>query len=109
LGLNGKVLFSGGLRESEIDLARSMQTGQTEIVPGQYYTQKTPSYFRADIGVYYKINRRRATHSFLLEVQNVTNRDNYYFSYFDKSKGEIVRVNQLGILPNISYRIDFHQ
>ncbi len=108
IGLNGKVLFSGGMRESEIDLNRSRLNGTTEIVPGQYFTQHTKAYFRADAGVYYKFNRKRATHTLQLDVQNFTNRQNYYFSYFDSKSGNVKTVNQLGILPNISYRIDFH-
>ena len=108
LGLNGKVLYAGGTRESQIDLAKSIANKTTEIVPGKYFTEKAPAYFRADASVYYKINNRRATHSIQLEIQNLTNRENYYFSYFDSKAGEIKRVNQLGILPNLSYRVDFH-
>jgi len=108
LGLNGKVLHSGGLRESEIDIARSMASEKTEIVPGSNFTRKGKPYFRADLGVYYKVNRARATHSIHFEAQNVTNNKNYYFSYFDATTGKVKEVNQLGFFPNISYRLDFH-
>lgn len=108
LGLNGKVLYSGGLRESKIDVAASRANHKTEIVPGQFFTQKAPAYFRADASVYYKFNMKKSTHSIHLEVQNLTNRENYYYSYFDMDAGVVKRVNQLGIFPNISYRIDFH-
>jgi hypothetical protein len=108
IGLNGKILWSGGMRESLIDVNKSIQDQETVIVPGEYFTQKAPAYFRADMSVYYKTNTRKATHTILLDVQNITNKDNYYFSYFDVKAGEVKRVNQLGIFPNISYRIDFH-
>lgn len=107
LGLNGKLLFSGGMRESPIDLAASRKANEVVLVPKQYYTKQVPAYFRSDIGIYYKINRQRATHSIQLEIQNVTNRENYYYSYYDEDAGDIKRVNQLGIFPNIAYRIDF--
>lgn len=107
LGLNGKLLFSGGMRESPIDLAASRKANEMVLVPKQYYTKQVPAYFRSDIGIYYKINRQRATHSIQLEIQNVTNRENYYYSYYDEDAGDIKRVNQLGIFPNIAYRIDF--
>lgn len=107
LGLNGKLLFSGGVRESPIDLAASRKANEVVLVPKQYYTKQVPAYFRSDIGIYYKINRQRATHSIQLEIQNVTNRENYYYSYYDEDAGDIKRVNQLGIFPNIAYRIDF--
>ncbi len=108
LGLNGKILYSGGMRESKIDLAQSIANKEQVLVPGEYFTQVAPAYFRADIGIYYKFNSRRATHSIQFDVQNVTNRKNYYFSYFDSKSGSIKQVNQLGFFPNISYRIDFH-
>lgn len=108
IGLNGKILFSGGLRESPIDLQRSIQSKEMEAVAGQYYTKQAPAYFRADATIYYKLNNKRATHTIQFEVQNLTNRENYYFSYYDDRTQSIKRVNQLGILPNLSYRIDFH-
>ena len=107
LGLNGKVLYSGGMRESPIDINSSIQAGETVLVPKQYFTRQVPAYFRTDLGVYYKINNKRVTHSIQLEVQNVTNRQNFYYSYFDRDAGAVKTVNQLGILPNLSYRIDF--
>lgn len=107
LGLNGKVLYSGGMRESPIDINSSVQAGETVYVPKQYFTRQVPAYFRTDLGVYYKINNKRVTHSIQLEVQNVTNRQNFYYSYFDREAGAVKTVNQLGILPNLSYRIDF--
>lgn len=108
IGLNGKALYSGGLRESQIDLAASKLNNKQEVVPGKYFTEKAPAYFRADASIYYKVNNRRATHSVTLEVQNLTNHENYYYSYYDRDDQTIKRVKQLGILPNISYRIDFH-
>ena len=107
LGLNGKVLLSGGMRESPIDLNKSVANGETVYVPKQYFTKQVPAYFRTDIGVYYKINSRRVTHTIQLDVQNVTNRENYYYSYFDRNSGTVKSVNQLGLFPNIAYRIDF--
>src|SRR5690606_34104235 len=84
LGLNAKILYSGGMRESPIDINTSIQSGETVFVPKQYFTQQVPAYFRTDVGVYYKINSKRVTHSIQMDIQNVTNRQNFYYSYFDK-------------------------
>lgn len=106
-GANAKVLYSGGMRESPINVNKSISEGQTIYVADKYFTQQTPAYFRTDIGIYYKWNRKRSTHSIQLDVQNVTNRENFYYSYFDNTSGTVKTVNQLGIFPNLSYRIDF--
>lgn len=108
IGLNAKVLTSGGSRESVIDLAKSRTNKEVAYVPGEYFTKQVPAYFRTDAGIYYKKNNKRATHTIQLDVQNVTNRKNYYFSYYDANSGNIKTEHQLGILPNLSYRIDFH-
>jgi hypothetical protein len=108
MGVNAKVLYSGGLRESVIDINKSIANRETVLVPGQYFTKQGPAYFRADATVYYKVNNKKATHTIQIDAQNVTNRDNYFFSYFDAGKGKVSTVYQLGLLPNLSYRIDFH-
>lgn len=107
LGLNGKVLFCGGMRQSPIDISASIAADKTILVPKQYYTDQVPEYYRFDMGVYYKINAKRVTHSIQLDVQNVTNRQNVYYNYLDRDAGKIKTEYQLGIFPNISYRIDF--
>jgi hypothetical protein len=107
LGLNVKLVYSGGLRESPIDIERSKQSQKTEYIAGQYFTNSGPAYFRADAGVHYKINSQRITHTIQLDVQNLTDRNNYYYSCFDKATGTVKQVNQLGVIPTISYRMDF--
>ncbi|RYZ19190.1 MAG: hypothetical protein EOP49_48710, partial [Sphingobacteriales bacterium] len=49
LGLNGKILYNGGLRESRIDIGRSVASGETAIVPGEYFTKQSSPYFRTDM------------------------------------------------------------
>ncbi len=107
VGLNGKVLYAGGMRESPIDINASIAADKTILVSKQYYTKQVPAYYRFDAGVYYKINTKKVTHSIQLDVQNVTNRENFYYSYFDSKAGKVKTENQLGLFPNISYRIDF--
>ncbi len=108
IGLNGKVLTNGGSRESVIDMAQSMATGKEKYIQDQYFTKQVPAYFRVDGGIYYKVNNKRATHTIQLDVQNITNRKNFYFSYYDYKSATVKTVNQLGFFPNLSYRIEFH-
>lgn len=108
IGINGKVLVSGSMRESQIDLAASRAAGEAIIVPNRYYTEQPSPYFRTDVGIYYKRNRRNATHTLQLDIQNVTNNKNVFTSYYDNKAGGIRTAYQMGFFPNISYRIDFH-
>lgn len=108
LGVNGKFLYSGGLRESVIDVASSVAQRKTVYYPGQIYTSQSKPYQRIDGSVYLKFNRRRATHSIQFDAQNIFDRKNYFYSFFDKRSGIIKTVYQTGFIPNIAYRVEFH-
>lgn len=108
LGVNGKFLYSGGLRESVIDVASSVAQRKTVYYPGQIYTSQSKPYQRIDGSVYVKFNRRRATHSIQFDAQNIFDRKNYFYSFFDKRSGIVKTVYQTGFIPNIAYRVEFH-
>jgi hypothetical protein len=108
IGINGRMLYSGGLRESPIDLPASIANERMTLVPGQFYSLQGKPYFRLDGSVYYKFNRPHSTHSLQLDVQNITNKRNYFYSYFNGRTNSMDVVYQTGIIPTIAYRIDFH-
>jgi hypothetical protein len=106
-GFNAKLLTSGGNRQSEIDLAASRLAGEQVLVSGKYFTKQAAPYFRADIGLNLKTNRKKTTHTISIDIQNVINKKNEYGSFYDANKGTIVKFNQLGFLPFINYRVEF--
>ena len=106
-GINAKLLTSGGLRESEIDLAASKARGKTVYVTNNYYTQSSNPYFRFDIGVSFNKNRKYSTHTLSFDIQNLTGNKNIYTSYYDNKSGSIKKQYQLGLFPFLNYRIEF--
>ncbi|BAV09807.1 Carboxypeptidase regulatory-like domain-containing protein [Filimonas lacunae] len=108
VGMSGKVLASGGIKNSVIDIPASIQTGKEEYVPGSYYSQRGPAYFRLDWSAYYRKDKKNSTHTLTLEIQNLTNRENFYRYYFDTRSGQQKTIHQLGLFPNLSYKIQFH-
>jgi hypothetical protein len=106
-GLNGKLLTSGGNRDYEIDLEASRIAGTQVLVPDKFFTKSARPYFRLDMGVNLKTNRKKATHTISLDIQNVSNKINEYGSYYDTNKNRIIKINQLGLLPFINYRVEF--
>ncbi|HMZ99809.1 MAG TPA: TonB-dependent receptor, partial [Ferruginibacter sp.] len=107
LGVNARILASGSLRESPIDLDLSKQQGEAVYVKDQYYTKKGDPYYRFDIGISYKINSRRVTQSIMLDIQNITNHQNLFYSYYDNDRQKVRKINQTGIFPTMSYRVEF--
>ena len=106
-GVNGKFLLSGGNRYTPIDLAASIEKGEQVELEDQAFEAKAGDYWRFDLGLSYKINSRRLTHSILLDVQNVTNHLNLYALYYDNETKQLEKYTQTGLFPVFSYRVEF--
>jgi hypothetical protein len=64
-------------------------------------------YFRTDVNVYFKKNHRKWSSIVQLDIQNATNKENEQSYYYDKFLGKLTPQFQLGLLPNLSYKISF--
>ncbi|HKO81989.1 MAG TPA: TonB-dependent receptor [Chitinophagaceae bacterium] len=106
-GINIKTIYAGGYRATPIDRERSMQEGYTIYKEEQAYSLQNPAYFRADLRVSIKWNRRKVTSTLSLDIQNLTNRLNFYNQSFDEEKGAIVTNYQTGLIPILNYKIEF--
>ena len=62
---------------------------------------------RVDIGFSYKIMAPNKTHSISLNVQNVGNRENPQYQFFNVNTSEIGVSTQTGLFPTFNYRIEF--
>ena len=69
--------------------------------------RKVANYFRSDLNVYVKRNRKNWSSTLQLDIQNVTNRQNEQYYYFDSFTQKQTPQYQLGLLPNLSYKISF--
>ncbi len=107
VGINSKFLLAGGNRQTPIDLDASRLEGRTVRLDDQPFAEQLPGYYRFDLGVSYKINKQNLTHSISLDVQNVTNRLNTFFTFFDGDRGNVRTVYQTGLFPVFNYRIEF--
>lgn len=107
LGLNGKFILAGGNRYTPIDLPASFEKGEAVYFEDQPYTVKAGDYWRFDLGLSYKINRRRLTHTILLDIQNVTGRLNVYSQYYDNETKQLETFTQTGFFPVFNYRVEF--
>ena len=74
---------------------------------GTRYSGQSPAYWRFDVGIAYKINKSKSTHSIMFDFQNVTNHQNIHSLYFDSSTNKLEPYYQMGIIPVFNYRIEF--
>ncbi len=107
LGLNARVIWSGGQRTIPINLEASIAENRTVYDWDRPFEEQLPNYFRMDIGLRYRKNKPKHSSIIALNVQNFTARYNVLDQYFSRSTGTIKTEEQLGLFPNISYRIEF--
>jgi hypothetical protein len=106
-GVNLKTIYAGGLRNTPIDFDASQQQGYTVIIEKNAYSLQNEAYFRADIGISMKWNRKNITSTLSLDIQNVTNRLNVFGQWYDNEKNKIVTSYQTGLIPILNYKIEF--
>lgn len=102
-----KFTWAGGRRFTPIDTVASRIAGETKLDFSQEWEGQFPDYFRLDFKVGYRINRPKTSQHFFIDIQNVTNRKNYFNQSYDNLKNEVVPVYQLGLFPVFNYRIEF--
>lgn len=106
-GINGKMIIEGGKRINPIDLESSKEFGFTFHYPNEIFSSKLPIYHRIDLGVSYQINQKDQTHTFSLNIQNLTNRENAFDQVYNSNTESIVNIFHRGFLPILNYRLDF--
>ncbi len=106
-GINIKTIYAGGLRTTPIDVVKSMTRGYTVYNQQQAFSLQNPSYFRTDLRISMKWNRKHRTNTLSFDVQNLTNRQNVYNQWFDGVQGKIVYNYQNGLIPILNYKVEF--
>lgn len=106
-GANARVAYLGGFRDTPIDAQTSLDAGETIYIENEAFSIQQKAYFRTDLRFYYKRNKAKYSTTLALDIQNASNAQNVAYSYYDVQKQAIVVKNQLGIIPLLSWRIEF--
>lgn len=106
-GVSAKASYAGNQRLIPIDLPESMNQGRQVNDFDRAYEESAPNFFRLDLQVSFRRNRPKSTSEWRLDLQNVTNRANFGEQYYAESLGQIVTEAQFGLIPILSYRIEF--
>ena len=106
-GIHVRYNLLGGFRETPIDVAASAAAGTTVFDNSLLFSEQQGDYSRVDLSLYRKVERKKVTSTISLDIQNLTNKENESFAFYDAFLGEVVRRNQLGLLPLLNYRLQF--
>ncbi|MBK7095905.1 MAG: TonB-dependent receptor [Saprospiraceae bacterium] len=103
-----KYTYAGGRAYTPIDLTASNSTGREQLSTDAY-SAFYPNYFRMDLKASYTLNsaKKKLSHSFSLDLQNVTNHKNVFSQSYDDRSKSINTTYQLGFFPNFIYKLQF--
>ena len=105
-----KITNAGGRYYTPYDLEASQASGHGQLKGDAYaYTSRYDSYFRLDLKISYTINSStsKISHSFALDLQNITNNKNVFSQNYDDRDRAIKTTYQLGFFPNFTYKLQF--
>jgi hypothetical protein len=103
-----KCTNAGGRAYTPIDLTASDMLGHEQLSTDAF-SAFYDNYFRLDFKVGYTLNSRirKISHSFSLDLQNITNNKNVFSQSYDSRNKSINTTYQLGFFPNFVYKIQF--
>ncbi len=107
LNVNARMIYAGGKREAPIDIEASRNEGYTVRDYSRNFEARMDDYKRLDLGVSFKKNKTRTAYTISVNVQNVLGIENAYSKFYIPKEDAIFSATQLGMFPNLSYKLDF--
>ncbi|MGB3778950.1 MAG: TonB-dependent receptor [Tunicatimonas sp.] len=105
--INLRSAYVGGLRVTPIDEVASVATQGTVFLEDRAFSEKLPDYFKVDARLSLRKDTPRYSSVWSLDLQNATNRRNVAYQYYDTIQGQVLTQYQLGLIPILTYRIEF--
>lgn len=106
-GVHARLIHTGGLRDYPVNGEISEFVGYTFYDREQGLSEQLPDYFRLDLRLMWRKNKAKFNQMLSLDIQNATNRRNAAFRVWDNYLNKVVLVRQLGIIPLLTYRVEF--
>ena len=104
-----KLTTAGGRYYTPTNLAQS-KLEQREVKQEELaFSERFDPYFRFDVKFGFKVNskKRKVSHQFFMDIQNVTNRENIFARRYNRQTNQVNNAYQLGFFPDFMYRIQF--
>ena len=110
-GIGTKVTYAGGKRYTPIDTLLSMQANDIVEDFDRSNEFQFANYFRLDLKLSFKLNKKNITHEFGLDIVNITGHQNVlkktYIPATANESAQLIDEYQLGFFPIFYYKIDF--
>lgn len=104
---NMSFSWAGGYPYTPLDKEASKDAGYTIRDYDKYLGERAQDFYRLDLNVGYRIDKPKSSQTLTIDVQNATNMQAKVNPYYNPYTGDQEWSLQLGIIPNISWKIDF--
>ncbi|MEM6804266.1 MAG: TonB-dependent receptor [Bacteroidota bacterium] len=107
--IDSRLTTSGGNWYTPVNLEASREQGFEVLEDDRAFSEQYDAYFRWDLRMGFKFNsaKRKLSHQFYVDFQNLTDRDNIFVSRYNRLTNEINQVNQVGLFVDFLYRVQF--
>ena len=102
-----KFMVNGSRRYTPADEAASRAQGELVNDNTQIFANQYDDYIRLDLRIAYKVQTKKVTQEWGIDIQNITNRDNIFNQTYDPATGSYRTTYQTGLLPIGIYRVTF--
>jgi hypothetical protein len=108
LSINTKTAYVGGRRYVPLTVLGSGTSSDDFVYDYTLaYTKKLPDYFRMDMNINMKINYKRFSVEWFVEVNNITNHQNIWQKYYNADRNKEEYIYQYGLMPIGGCRVYF--
>jgi hypothetical protein len=107
LTFDTKTVWAGGKRYIPVNVAESIAQNKEVLDWSRAYNEKYNDYFRTDLRFGLKINKKRFSHEWAIDLQNITAYKSTFYQAWDVKNKEVYTVYQQGFIPMFLYRIQF--
>jgi hypothetical protein len=109
LAFDTKITSAGGRRYTPVNVAASKQNKTIIYYEDRAYDNQSKNYFRADLKITFRQNKRKVMQEWFLDLQNITGSQNVFAQNYKIKGSDVLQTTsyQLGFFPNFNYRIQF--
>jgi hypothetical protein len=107
LGINGRISLMGGHRIVPVNEQLSYQEKEIYFDWSYPYQEQNPADFFLDLTINYRINKKKHSSIWTLQVKNLTGTPSNYMYKYNIKENKIENTSQIIMVPEISYKIEF--
>jgi outer membrane receptor protein involved in Fe transport len=102
-----KGSLAGGTRYTPVLEEESKKQNKVVFDVTRINDLQLRNYFRTDLRIGYRKNRKNFTDELALDLQNLSNQKNIYGMSYDLEKGTYSEILLQGFMPMVTYRVNF--